>query len=110
MRYYPPAKKCKLDSVWVGPYLVVSIVGWAVGIQKHPDLPVILLHCQDVNKVPQLSGMRSWIKTPRPVGAPKVPVLGASTVAHTSRGSPSIDVLPPDEGVVLADVDSVGGG
>ena len=64
MRYYPPAKKCKLDSVWVGPYLVVSIVGWAVGIQKHPDLPVILIHCQDVKKVPQRSGTRSWIKTP----------------------------------------------
>ena len=87
----------------------MSIVGWVVGIQKHPDLP-FLLHCQDVKKVPQQSGMRSWIQTPRPVGAPKIPVLGASTVAHTSRGSPSIDVLPPDEGVVLADVDSVGGG
>ena len=37
MRYYPPAKKCKLDSVWVGPYLVMSLVGWALGIQKHPD-------------------------------------------------------------------------
>ena len=24
MRYYPPAKKCKLDSPWLGPYLVVS--------------------------------------------------------------------------------------
>ena len=42
------------------------------------------------------------------MGAPQIPVLGASTVAHTSQGSPSIDILPPDEGVVLADVDSVG--
>ena len=106
MHYYPAAKK--LDSVWVGPYLVVSIVGWAVGIQKHPDSPILLIHCHDVNKVPQPSGTRSWIKTPHPVGAPQIPVLGVSTVAHTSQGSPSIDVLPPDEGVVLADVDSVG--
>ena len=37
-------------------------------------------------------------------------MLGASTVAHTSRGSPSITALPPDEGVVLADVDSVRNG
>ena len=50
----------------------------------------------------------SWIEAPRPVGAPTIPVLGASTVARTSQGSPSVDVLPPDEGVVLADVDSVG--
>ena len=28
-------------------------------------------------------------------------MLGASTVVHTSRGSPSITALPPDEGVVL---------
>ena len=77
MRYYPAAKKCKLDSVWVGPYMVMSLVGWAVGIQKHPEW------------------VMSWIKC-------KIPVLGASTVAHTSKGSPSIDVLPPNEGVVLA--------
>ena len=36
-------------------------------------------------------------------------MLSASTVAHTSRGSPSITALPPDEGVVFADVDSVSG-
>ena len=42
------------------------------------------------------------------MNAPTVPVLGASTVAHTSQGSPSLNVLPPDEGVVLADVDSAG--
>ena len=37
-----------------------------------------------------------------------ITVLGASTMAHTSQGSPSVAVLPPDEGVVLAEVDSVG--
>ena len=87
--------------MWVGPSL-------GVGIQKYPDAPILLVHCQDVKKVPQPSGVRSWIMTPSPVSAPPVPVLGASTVAHTSQGSPSIDVLPPDEGVVLADVDSAG--
>ena len=34
-------------------------------------------------------------------------MLGASMVAHTSRDSPSVTALPPDEGVELADVDSV---
>ena len=32
---------------------------------------------------------------PSPVSAPLVLALGASTVAHTSQGSPSIDVLSP---------------
>ena len=107
MRYYPAGKKCKLDSVWTGPYLVVALLGWTVGIQKHPDAPVILIHCQDVKKVPKPCGVQSWIVCPPPVGAPAVPMLGASTMAHTSRRSPSITVLPPDEGMVLEDVDSV---
>ena len=110
MRYYTAGKKCKLDSVWTGPYLVVAFFGWTVGIQKHPDVPVILMHCQDVKKVPQPSGVQSWIEAPPSAGAPAVPMLGASTVANTSRGSPTITALPPDEGVVLADVDSVRNG
>ena len=107
MRYYPPANKCKLDSIWVGLYLVVSVVGWALGIQRHPDSPIVLVHCQDLKEVPQPSGLMSWIEAPRPEGAPTIPVLGASTMAHTSQGSPSVAVLPPEEGVVLADVASV---
>ena len=68
---------------------------------------IILIHCQDVKKVPQPSGVQSWIAAPQLVGDPAIPMLGASTVVHTSRDSPSITALPPDEGVVLADVDSV---
>ena len=45
LRYYPPAKKCKLDSPWMGPYLVMSLAGWAVGVQLHPDSPVLMIHC-----------------------------------------------------------------
>ena len=98
LRYYSPAKKCKFDSAWVGPYLVVSLAGWALGIQRHPDSPLILVHCQDLKKIPRASGLVSWIEAPLSKGAPTIPVLGASTMA----------VLPPDEGAILADVDSVG--
>ena len=45
LRYYPPARKCKLDSAWVGPYLVMSLAGWAAAIQLQPDSPIILVHC-----------------------------------------------------------------
>ena len=105
LRYYPPAKKCKLDCAWVGPYLVVSLAGWALGIQRHPDSP-ILVHCHDLKKVPRPGGLMSWIEVPRPEGAPTIPVLGASTMARTSQGSPCVAVSPPDEGALLADVDS----
>ena len=92
LRYYSPAKKCKLDSAWVGPYLVVSLAGWALGSQRHPDSPIILIHCQDLKKIPRPSGLMSWIEAPRPEGAPTIPVLGASTMARTSQGSPSVAV------------------
>ena len=105
--YYSPAKKCKLDSAWVGPYLVVSLAGWAPGIQRHPDSPIILVHGQDLKKIPRPSGLVSWIGAVRPKGVPTIPVLGASTMGCTSLGSPSVAVLPSDEGAVLADVDSV---
>ena len=65
------------------------------------------VHCQDLKTIPQPSGMVSWIEAPRPKGAPTVPVLGASTMARTSQDSPSVAVLPPEEGAVLADVVSV---
>ena len=110
MRYYPAGKKCKLDYIWTGPYLIVPTLSWTVGIHRHPDEPVIFIHCQDVKKIPQPSGVQSWITIPPLGGAPAVPMLGASTVAHTSRDSPSVTALPPDEGVELADVDSVRNG
>ena len=86
MRYYPAGKKCKLDYLWTGPYL-------------------IFIHCHDVKKIP--SGVQSWNMIPPPGETPAVPMLGASTVAHTSQDSPSVTALPPDEGLELADVDYV---
>ena len=71
---------------------------------------MIFIHCQDVKKIPPPSGVQSWLTIPPPGGTPAVPMLGASTVAHTSRDSPSVTALPPDEGVELADVDSVRNG
>ena len=52
MRFYTPAKKCKLDSPWIGPYLIVSFIGWAIGIQKAPESPIVIVHCQDIKKIP----------------------------------------------------------
>ena len=36
-----------------------------------------------------------------------LPVLGASTMGHTAQGSPSLVVLPHDEGDVLSEIVSV---
>ena len=82
----------------MGPYLIVSLAGWAVGIQRHPDSPIVMVHYQDLKKIPQPNGAASWLEAPRPTGAPTVPILGTSTMGRTSQDSPSVAVLPPEEG------------
>ena len=47
---------------------------WHISLQRHPDSPIVLVHCQDLKKVPRPGGMMSWIEAPRPEGAPTVPV------------------------------------
>ena len=106
MRYYTPAKKCKLDSAWIGPYLIVSLIGWALGIQKDSNSPIVMVHCQDIKKVPSPPGAVSWLATKQLSIAPSVPILGASTMQRTSQSSPSLTVAAPAEGAIIADVDS----
>ena len=74
LRYYPPAKKCKLDSPWMGPYLVVSLEGWAVSVQLHPESPVLMIHCHDLKQIPRPRGLVSWIGMDHPASLPTPPV------------------------------------
>ena len=90
MRYYAPAKKCKLDSAWIGPYLVVSFMGWTIGIQKDAYSPIIMIHCQDAKKVPRPAGAVSWLTSKDTSIKPSVTVLGASTMPRTERNSLSL--------------------
>ena len=104
MPYYTPAKRCKLDSAWIGPYLIVSFIGWAIGIQKDPESPIVIVHCQDIKKVPPPPGAVSWLTTKKLSIAPSVMILGASIMQQTS--SLSLTVAPPAEGTMIADVES----
>ena len=106
MRFYTPAKKCKLDSPWIGPYLVVSLVGWAIGIQKAPESPIVIVHCQDIKKIPSPPGAMSWLTTKKLSSAPSVMILGASTMQRTLPSSLSLTVAPPAKGTLIADVES----
>ena len=87
MRFYTPAKKCKLDSPWIGPYLVVSFIGWTIGIQKAPESPIVLVHCQDIKNIPPPPGAISWLTTKKLSSAPSVRILGASTMQRTLPSS-----------------------
>ena len=83
MRHYPPAKKCKLDSPWLGPYLVASLAGWAVGVQLHPDSLVLMIHCQDLKKIPRPMGLVSWLQSDQLDPETTHTVIGDSTVCHS---------------------------
>ena len=104
MRYYAPAKKCKLDSAWIGPYLVVSFMGWTIGIQKDPNSPIVMIHCQDAKKIPGPPGAVSWLTSKESSIKPSVTVLGASTMHRTMPSSLSMASAPSAvEGEVTGD-------
>ena len=107
MRYYAPAKKCKLDSAWVGPYLVVSFMGWTIGIQKDAYSPIIRIHCQDAKKVPRPAGAVSWLTSKETSIKPSVTVLGASTMPRTDPNSLSLKSATREVEGVATDAQSV---
>ena len=101
MRYYSPAKKCKLDSPWIGPYLIVSFLGWTIGIQKGPESPVVMVHCQDAKKIPTPLGAVSWLTSKESSLQPSVTILGASTMHRTVPNSLSLTMgLSAEDGAV----------
>ena len=76
------------------PILVVSFMGWTIGIQKGPDSPIVRVHCQDAKKIPAPRGAVSWLKSKEPSIRPSVIVLGASTMHRTVPSSLSITAVP----------------
>ena len=102
MRYYSPAKKCKLDSPWIGPYLIVSFMGWTIRIQKEAESPVVMVHCQDVKKIPPPLGAVSWLTSKESTLKPTITVLGASTMHRTMPHSLSMTVGLSVEDITLA--------
>ena len=43
----PPGMMCKLDCLWVSPYLFVSLGRWPFGIRVQSDLAVIRAYCRE---------------------------------------------------------------
>ena len=84
----------------------MTLIGWALGIQKDSESPIVIVHCQDIKKVPPPPGAISWLSTKQSSAAPSVPILGASTMQRTSQNSPSLTVAALAEGTRIVDVDS----
>ena len=66
----------------------------------------MIVHCQDIKKVPPPLGAVSWLAKKKLSIAPSVPILGASTMQRTSQSSPSLTIAAPAKVTMIADVDS----
>ena len=80
-----------------------SFLGWTLGIQKDPNSPIVMIHCQDAKKVPAPPGAVSWVSKKSSI-KPSVTVLGASTMHRTRPSSLSLGSDPSNvEGAVTGD-------
>ena len=84
----------------------MSLIGWAIGIQKAPESPIVIVHCQDIKKIPPPPGAVYWLNTKKVSSTPSVMIMGASTMQRTLPSSLSLTVAPLVEGTLIAEVES----
>ena len=66
LRYYPPARKNKLCSPWIGPYKIVRApMEWVVGIQTDADARIFYVHMDDLKRCATPDPEPSWPDTAR---------------------------------------------
>ena len=64
LRYYPPARKNKLCSPWIGPYKIVRTpMEWVVGIQVDADARIFYVHMDDLKRCATPDPEPSWPDT-----------------------------------------------
>ena len=64
LRYYPPARKNKLCSPWIGPYKIVRApMEWVVGIQVDADARIFYVHMDDLKHCTTPDPEPSWPDT-----------------------------------------------
>ena len=83
LKYYPPARKDKLCSPWIGPYKVVRApMEWVVGIQVDADARIFYVHMDDLKRCAPPDPTLSWPDVARGTSI-VLSTRAPSTVAHT---------------------------
>ena len=85
------------------PYLPTQLIG----IQKEPESPVVVVHCQDIKKIPTPLRAVSWLTSKESSIKPSVMILGASTMHRTLPSLLPITMAPSVEESVIADGESI---
>ena len=94
LRYYPPARKDKLCSPWIGPYKIVRApMEWVVGIQVDAEARIFYVHMDDLKHCTPPDPEPSWPEVARGTSI-VVSTRAPSTLActempqiHTTSGS-----------------------
>ena len=93
LRYYPPARKNKLCSPWIGPYKIVRApMEWVVGIQVDADARIVYVHMDDLKRCATPDPEPSWPDTARGtsiVVSTRAPSTFALTDIARSQNQPS---------------------
>ena len=97
LRYYPPARKNKLCSPWIGPYKIVRApMEWVVGIQV--DACIFYVHMDDLKRCATPDPEPSWPDTARGtsiVVSTRAPSTFAPTDIARSQKPPSSALQQP---------------
>ena len=93
LRYYPPARKNKLCSPWIGPYKIVRApMEWVVGIHVDADARIFYIHMDDLKCCATPDPEPSWPDTARGtsiVVSTRAPSTFALTDIVRSHNQPS---------------------
>ena len=99
LRYYPPARKNKLCSPWIGPYKIVRApMEWVVGIQVDADARIFYVHMDDLKRCATPDPEPSWPDTARGtsiVVSTRAPSTFAPTDIARSQKPPSSALQHP---------------
>ena len=99
LRYYPPARKNKLCSPWIGPYKIVRApMEWVVGIQIDADARIVYVHMDDLKRCATPDPEPTWPDTARGtsiVVSTRAPSTFALSDITRSQNHPSITSQRP---------------
>ena len=118
LRYYPPARKDKLCSPWIGPYKVVCApMEWVVGIQVDANARIYYVHMDDLKRCAPPDPTPSWpevargtsivlstrapstaaqtITDPTPTGSDRPPMSISDQSMHSNNGGDGEVRAPP---------------
>ena len=102
LRYYPPARKNKLCSPWIGPYKIVRApMEWVVGIQIDADVRIVYVHMDDLKRCAPPDPEPTWPDTARGssiVVSTRAPSTFALSDVTRSRNTPNNTSHHNDQG------------